>query len=246
MDHESGLQLSKPAVPTTPCFPQWLFTMVKTYTVVGLVQTTIMQAKLHQIDQSSLAGILHILFQPPTLPTVTASKAKTEKSDGRRAWSLQGSTNTPSKFLAWKAPQNRRQLCHQSNAAIRILSNSGGPESDSMIAPIRKRFLQTEATIAKVEIAEIETTSLRSKYAGKKAWTGPGGRKKLIKGKIGDWELLKQREMEEREKDESVVERAEAKAKKATGTRRGTGSTARASGTAQKAKVCLTQIFATF
>ena len=87
-----------------------------------------------------------------------------------------------------------------------------------MIAPIRKLFLQTEATIAKVEIAEIDTTSLRSKYAGKKAGAGPGGRKKLIKGKIGDWELLKQREMEEREKDESVAERAEAKAKRATGT----------------------------
>ena len=96
------------------------------------------------------------------------------------------------------------------------------------------------------EIAGIETTSLRSKYAGKKAGAGPGGRKKLIKGKIGDWELLKQMEMEEREKDESVAERAEAKAKRVTSTRRGTGSTARASGTAQKAKVCLTQIFATF
>ena len=75
-------------------------------------QTTIMQTKLHQIDQSNLARILHIPFQPPTLPTVTASKAKTEKSDGRRAWSLQGSTNTPSKFLPWKAPQNSRQLRH--------------------------------------------------------------------------------------------------------------------------------------
>jgi hypothetical protein len=115
-----------------------------------------------------------------------------------------------------------------------------------MIAPIRKLSLQTEATIAKAEIAEIETASLRSKYAGKKAGAGPGGRKKLIKGKIGDWELLKQMEMEEREKDEAVAERAKAKAKRATGTRRGTGSTARASGTAQKAKVCLTQIFATF
>ena len=100
--------------------------------------------------------------------------------------------------------------------------------------------------MAKAEIAEIETTSLRSKYAGRKAGAEPRGRKKLIKGKIGDWELLKQRAMEEREKDESVAERAEAKAKRATGTRRGTGSTARASGTAQKAKVCLTQIFATF
>ena len=91
------------------------------------------------------------------------------------------------------------------------------------------------------EIAGIETTSLRSKYAGKKAGAGPGGRKKLIKGKIGDWELLKQMEMEEREKDEAAAERAKAKAKRAGGTRKGTDSTARASGTAQKAKLCFTQ-----
>ena len=143
---------------------------------------------------------MHIPFQPPTLPTVTASKAKTEKSDGRHAWSLRGSTNTPSKFLAWKALQNCRQLRHQSNAAIRILSNSGGPESDSMICSSHSQaFPQTEATIAKAGIAEIETTSIRSKYAGKKAGAGPGGRK-LIKGKLGDWELLKQKEMEERER----------------------------------------------
>ena len=113
-----------------------------------------------------------------------------------------------------------------------------------MIAPIRKLSLQTEATIAKIEIVEIETTSLRSKYAGEKAGAGPGGRKKLIKGKIGDWELLKQMEMKEREKDEAVAERAKGNAERATGTRRGTGSISRASGTAQKAKVCLTQIFA--
>ena len=64
----------------------------------------------------------------------------------------------------------------------------------------------------------------------------------FIKGKIGDWEMLKQMEMEEREKNESVAEQAEAKAKRATGTRRRAGNTARASGAAQKAKVCLTQI----
>ena len=115
-----------------------------------------------------------------------------------------------------------------------------------MIAPICKLSLQTEATIAKSEIAEIETTSLRSKYARKMAGAGAGGQKKLTKGKIDGWELLKQMEMEEREKDEAVAERAKAKAERATGTRRGTGSTASASGTAQKAKVCLTQIFATF
>ena len=114
-----------------------------------------------------------------------------------------------------------------------------------MIAPICKLSLQTEATIAKADIAEIETASLRSKYAGKKAGARLGGRM-LVEGKIGDWELLKQMEIEEREKDESVAERAEAKVKRATGTRKGTGSTARASGTAQKAKVCLTPIFPTF
>ena len=110
---------------------------------------------------------------------------------------------------------------------------------DCMIDLIRKLSLQTEAAIAKAEIAEIETTSLGSKYTGNKAGAGPGGRKQLIKGKIGDWELLKQMEVEERGKDEAAAERAKAKAKRATGTRRGTGSTARAPGTAQKAKVCL-------
>ena len=44
---------------------------------------------------------------------------------------------------------------------------------------------------------KIETASLYSKYAGKKAGAGPRGRKKLIKERIGDWELLKQMEMEE-------------------------------------------------
>ena len=115
-----------------------------------------------------------------------------------------------------------------------------------MIALIRKLSIQTEVAIAKAEIAEMETASLRSKYAGKKAGAGPGGRKKLIKGKIGDWELLNQMEMEEREKDEAAAERAKAKAKRANGARKGTDSTARASGTAQKVKVCYTRIFATF
>ena len=102
-----------------------------------------------------------------------------------------------------------------------------------MITHIRKLSQQTAAAISRAEIAEIEAASIRSKYAGKKAGAGPGGRKKLIKGKIGDWELLRQMEMGER--DETAAERAKAKA---AGTRRGTGSTARASGTAQKPKVC--------
>ena len=115
-----------------------------------------------------------------------------------------------------------------------------------MITLIRKLSQQTEAAISRAEIVEIEAASISSKYAGKKAGAGPGGRKKLIKGKIGDWELLKQMEMEEREKDKAAAERTKAKA---TGTRRGprsTGSTARASGTAQKAKVCSSPIFTTF
>ena len=131
-------------------------------------------------------------------------------SDGRHVWRPQTSASTPSKFLAWKTPQNRRQLRHQSNAAIH-LSRSGSVESDSMIALIRKLPLQTEAAIARAEIAETETASLRSKYAGKKAGAGPGGQKKLIKRKIGDWELLKQMELEEREKDEAAAERARAR-----------------------------------
>ena len=80
-----------------------------------------------------------------------------------------------------------------------------------MIALIRMLPLRTEAAIARAEIAETETARLRSKYAGKKAGAGPGGRKKLIKRKIGDWELLKQMELEEREKDEAEAERARAR-----------------------------------
>ena len=115
-----------------------------------------------------------------------------------------------------------------------------------MIALIRKLSQQIEVAKARAEIAEIEMTSLRSMYAGKKAGAGPGGQKKLLKGKIGDWELLKQMEMKERKEDEAVAERAKAKAGKATGARRGAGSTARTSETSQKAKVCSTQVFTTF
>ena len=53
-----------------------------------------------------------------------------------------------------------------------------------MIILIRKLSQQTEAAIARAEIAGIETANLRSKYAGKKAGAGPGGRKELIKGKV--------------------------------------------------------------
>ena len=44
----------------------------------------------------------------------------------------------------------------------------------------------TEATIARVKIAGIEAATPRPKYVGKKAGAGPGGRKKLIEGNIGD------------------------------------------------------------
>ena len=40
----------------------------------------------------------------------------------------------------------------------------------------------TEATMVRVKIAQIETASLGSKYVGKKAGAGPGGRKKFIEG----------------------------------------------------------------
>ena len=43
----------------------------------------------------------------------------------------------------------------------------------------------TEATIAKIKIAEIETATPCPKYVGKKAEGGPGGQK-LIEGNIGD------------------------------------------------------------
>ena len=115
-----------------------------------------------------------------------------------------------------------------------------------MIALIRKLSLQTEAAIAKARTAEIKTACLRLKYSGKKAGARPGGRKKLIKGVMGDRELLKQMEMEAREKDETAAERAKAKARRATGTKRGTGSTAKASGTEQKATVCFIQTPAMF
>ena len=47
----------------------------------------------------------------------------------------------------------------------------------------------TEATIARAKIAEIGTTTPRSKYVGKKAEARPGGRKKLIEGSIGNWKF---------------------------------------------------------
>ena len=115
-----------------------------------------------------------------------------------------------------------------------------------MIALIRKLSQQTEATIAKVGIAKIKTACQRLKYAGKRAGARPGGRKKLVKGGMGDRELLERVGMGVRERDETAAERAKAKARRATGTKRGTGSTARASGTAQKATVCFTQTPAMF
>ena len=59
--------------------------------------------------------------------------------------------------------------------------------------------------MVRVKIAQIETASLGSKYVGKKAGAGPGGRKKFIEGNIGDWMLLKGVGIKEREKNEPVA-----------------------------------------
>ena len=91
---------------------------------------------------------------------------------------------------------------HQLGAVIGILSRSG-PRSDSIITLIRWLSLQTKAATARAEIAG--TVTPRSKYAGKEAGAGPGGRKELIEGNICDWKLLKRMEIKEREKDESVA-----------------------------------------
>ena len=96
---------------------------------------------------------------------------------------MQHPTSTPSKFLAWQTPQNRRQLRHQTSAAIGILSTGA-----SAIDLIRKLSQQTEA-FAGAEIAEIETANLRTKYAGKQARARPGRQKKLTKGTIADWKF---------------------------------------------------------
>ena len=90
---------------------------------------------------------------------------------------MQHLTSAPSKFLAWQTLRNRCQLCHQTNAAIDILAKTGA----SAIDLIRKLSQQTEAAFARAEIAEIETTNLRTKYSGKQARAGSGGRKKLTK-----------------------------------------------------------------
>ena len=89
---------------------------------------------------------------------------------------MQHPTSTPSKFLAWQTPQNRRQLRHQTNAAI-DMAKSGA----SAIDQIRKLPQQTEAAFARAEIAEIETANLRTKYAGMQARVGPGGAEEAYK-----------------------------------------------------------------
>ena len=100
---------------------------------------------------------------------------------------MQHPTSTPSKFLAWQTLQNCHQLRHQTNAAIDILAKTGA----SAIDLICKLPQQTEAAFARAEIAEIETANLYTKYAGKQAGAGPGGRKKLTKGTMADWKFLK-------------------------------------------------------
>ena len=83
-------------------------------------------------------------------------------SDGRH---VQRPTSTPSKILAWQTSRNRCQLRHQTNAAIDILSLA--KTGASAIDLIRELSQQTEAALARAEIAEIETANLRTKYAGK-------------------------------------------------------------------------------
>ena len=49
------------------------------------------------------------------------------------------------------------------------------------------------------------TATWHSKYAGKRARSGPGDRKELIEEIIGDWMLLKKMEIKEREKYKAVT-----------------------------------------
>ena len=99
------------------------------------------------------------------------------------------------------------------NAAIDILSLA--QTRASAIDLIRKLSQQTEAAFARAEIADIETANLRTKYVGKQAKAGPGGRKKLTRGTIADWKFLEKMEMEGRGKEEAVAARAKAKAERA-------------------------------
>ena len=130
--------------------------------------------------------------------------------------------------MAWEASQNR----HQPGAACEILSRSR-PGSDSIITLIRWLSLKTEVTTARAQIAGASTPS--SEYAGK-AEVGPGGRKELIEGNIGDWKSLKKMEIKEREKDEAVASRAKAKTRRVTGTRKSVDSAVSASGVAQETR----------
>lgn len=62
-------------------------------------------------------------------------EAGTETKPWKTCSAPQASMSTPSKSLAWKTTQNRRQLRHQPSTAIDFFSRSG---PDSMIALIRK------------------------------------------------------------------------------------------------------------
>ena len=87
----------------------------------------------------------------PLLQKLKQSQDLRKYSDGRHVQRL---TSTPSKFLAWQTPQNRRQLHHQTNAAIDMAKTGA-----SAIDLVRKLSQQTEAAFARAEIAEIETAS---------------------------------------------------------------------------------------
>ena len=69
---------------------------------------------------------------------------------------------------------------------------------DRIITLIRSGWLplQTEVLTARAEIAG--TATPYSKYAGKEAGSGLGGRKELIEGNIGDWKLLKKMGIKEK------------------------------------------------
>ena len=140
---------------------------------------------------------------------------------------MQRPTSTPSKFLAWQTPRNRRQLRHQTNAAIDILSKTGASAMDL----IRKPPQQTEAASARAEIAEIGTPNLHTKYAGKKA----RGAEEAYERNDRRPEVFRKMEMEEREREEAMAARAKTKAGRARAKERKRSSAARV---VPKAKVC--------
>ena len=91
------------------------------------------------------------------------------------------------------------------NRALQLPVASSPDQGQAYDSSYLQALPTTEATIARVKIAQIETATLDSEYVGKKAGARPGGRKKFIEGNIGDWVLLKKMEIKEREKNEAVA-----------------------------------------